>query len=289
MLIAPNDIRSLAAKVVQQCVTLQGGIGGFGTLGITSLAAFVSTGATPWNTRSFPISTRFLTVSVRNTYTRSRQPGRSDPAIALALAQSAPSSVASIPGERLLSASQIWSMQAEGMQRGSIRYWYSNVALAADMTYQCDANLGAPSVVDCTQIEWSQLNPSFSTLAVSPGITTFLHSNTCYLAISAVVSLVITWAQIRTAVSTLINMCIETPYQNTRGGRAYYTASQVIGNPGRRMRRDSDLTGLNALPPGMNVTMFEQKEPWTNPAAELYTCTWEAVSRGSAVSACPSS
>ncbi|MCJ1224992.1 hypothetical protein MMC12_001639 [Toensbergia leucococca] len=289
--VIPDDVRSLAARVIQQCVTLRRGMGGFGTLGIRTLTDYAAQGWTPYNRYSFPETIYFLTVSARSSRSSGLHPGRTDPAIPLALAQAAVS--ANRPGRRDgLSATQVWMNQAEMMTRGGVNPWYKQIfpiTTTTHMTYQCDANLGAPSVVDCTQLEWSQLPPASDTLAVGPGLTTFLHSNTCYLAISAAVSIILTWAQIRIALSTLINMCVEAPYQNPRGGRAYSSSSWQTTSGRNQRRQSAGVTGLNALPPEVNVTVFEQREGAmdSSAAAELASCTWEAVSKGICVSTCP--
>ena len=216
-----------------------------------------------------------------------------------------------------------WVIQAESMSRGSPRTWYSwPYPAMREMSYECHSALGAPSFHDCSQILLTSLSGSSSplnkplssdTLTVTPGTTTFLHSNTCYLAISAAVSLVLTWAQIATAVSTLMNVCVQqtlsassssTQNPASKGGRAFYSPPQQITarNDRRRHRRkrqnannnDGDLftaattnlTGLNALPPSVNITLFEQTEAWLNEGAEMGSCTWKAVQRGGSVQAC---
>ena len=210
--VAPRDLRDLAAKVIQQCVTIRGGIGGFGTLGIANVLSYAAQGNTPYNQISFPLSTAFITVGVVKMGKPVMNPGDTDPAIARLLSREAPTaSMLGVSGlsDRYNPPSTVWLAQAGKMNRGSTWRWYDTTSrLSYEMAYQCDSKLGAPSIVDCAQIEWDQLSPSSDTLAVSPGVTTFLHSNACYLAISAAISLVLTWAQIRTATSTLMNMCL---------------------------------------------------------------------------------
>ena len=114
-------------------------------------------------------------------------------------------------------------------------------------------------------------------------------TDTCYLALSAAISIILSWEQIRAAVGSLIGICIQNPIQTARGGRAYYQASPhpISGrSTTHRKRRNIHATGLDALPPGLNLTIFEQREAWTSPLDELKTCTWKAVSDGSPVSAC---
>ena len=289
--VAPNDLRNLAAKVIQQCVIVGRGIGGFGTFGISALLEYASLGYTPYNLQTFPATTAFLTVHVMTSSGRILYPGDTDPSIAVALAEAASKPSAARSGSSALdiSPSDVWLSQLEQMSRAGRTRWYTrNTQFSDEMEYQCDALLGAPSAVDCTQIEWNQLTPPSDTLAVGPGVTTFLHSNTCYLAISAVVSLVLTWAQIRTAVSVLMNICIQAPLQPPRGGRAHYAAPLQISRRKIGKRQRGEVTGLNALPKSVNITIFEQREGWEGSAAELTSCTWTAVSKGTSISNCHS-
>lgn len=197
-----------------------------------------------------------------------------------------------------------WISRSVAMVRGGMRPWWRWDATASeDMTYECDARLGRPSGADCTHIEWEQLLPASDTLEVGPGLVTFLHSSkraylrcafhptntrgseTCYLAISATVNIILTWSQIRAALSALLNTCVQHPFQAAQGGRAYYRAPPAKVS-GRKLRKRSDSTGLNALPLHANITVFQQLEPWTNPTVELKTCTWLAINKGLPVSTC---
>ena len=287
----PNDLRALAARIIQRCVTLRG-VGGFGTLGFANLANSVLNGQTYINSREqdWSYAVAFLTIDVKRIGTPNLKPGDTDPKIPRALA-AATQEMSRFYRSFYLSPSQIWMYQAENMQRGGDAVWYQKFSTGLnEMSYDCDAGLGSPSISDCSQIEWNQLgsnHPPSDTLAVGPGITTILHSNTCYLAISAAVSLVLTWAQIRTAVSTLMNVCLRAPNLAAQEGKVFYAAPQQISRRTMGKRQDTALTGLNALPPHANITIFEQHQAWMNPAAELKSCTWEAVTKGIPVSTCP--
>ena len=152
-------------------------------------------GYTPWNQPSFPPSTVFITVGVAKLGAVLRVPGDTDPSIAQALAMAAPQT-SQPSGSSLFpqsAPSNLWLTQSERMTRGGSLRWYNAISqVSNEMAYQCDAKLGTPSAVDCTQIEWNQLSPPVDTLTVGPGATTFLHSNSCYLAISATISLMLT-------------------------------------------------------------------------------------------------
>ena len=103
------------------------------------------------------------------------------------------------------------------------------------------------------------------------------------MAISAATTLVLTWQQIQAALGTLMNVCLQNPSRPAYGGRAYYQQTAKVS---RRKKRQAQATGLNALPPHANLTLFQQREPWVDPAAELRSCTWGAVSTGANVGNC---
>ena len=119
-----------------------------------------------------------------------------------------------------------------------------------------------------------------------PGLN-LMDSDSCYLAISATISIVLSWPQIRDAVAVLMSMCIENPgLSSPQGGRAYYSTSAKVGC---RRKRQTQVNGLNALPRGVNITIFQQLEPWTNPTNELKSCTWDAASSREPLSRCATS
>ena len=177
---------------------------------------------------------------------------------------------------------------AASMQRGSSKTWFPAASMAAmqtayEMAYECDGSLGNPSETDCSQLEWSQLGPPSDTVSVGPGNATFVHSNSCYLAVSASTDIVLSWQQIRAAVEALLVICVMHPLSSPQGGRAYYKTQPKMLE-GRRRKRD--VTGLDALPPHANITVFEQLQPWTNLNDELKSCTWHAASSRIPVSTC---
>ena len=69
--------------------------------------------------------------------------------------------------------------------------------------------------------------------------------DTCTLAISAAVTLVLSWAQIQTALAALMSVCIQNPVQPARCGRAFYGAPKQVR--GRRKRRN-ELSGRLSAP-----------------------------------------
>ena len=271
------------------------GRGGFATSGIMNTVHWAAINAPPMAWSSLPpLSAAFLTVTVSDSR-RHFAPGNTDPQIPMSFARTTQRAREGEAGpvsdilNQIIQIEEYWTRIGEGMQRGSSKTWWQLISPPpqAEMTYQCDANLGSPPTVDCTQIEWSQLGSPSDTLSIGRGVT-FFHSNTCYLAISTTVAMVVSWNQIRTAVATLVNMCIQNPYQPAQGGTAYYSPQpvQAGGRNKKKMRRDSDITGLNALPSGLKLFMFEQSEAWTNPTEELNTCAWQAVLKGRSLTAC---
>ena len=49
--------------------------------------------------------------------------------------------------------------------------------LVDDMSYQCDAKLGNPREVDCSQLEYSQLGPLSDSISIRPGAPKILSSS----------------------------------------------------------------------------------------------------------------
>ena len=86
-----------------------------------------------------------------------------------------------------------------------------------------------------------------------------------------------------------MTLCVQNPVLMTaQGGRAYYEHQPALSS--RRRKRgsgaDAGLTGLNALPPHANLTLFQQTEPFVGVAQEMESCTWMAVERGRPVTGC---
>ena len=71
------------------------------------------------------------------------------------------------------------------------------------------------------------------------------------------------------------------------GGRAYHVPPHSINSrPSAKTQRDTPPSGLNAFPPGFNLTIFRQDEPWVDTATEMRSCTWQAVLKGEKVGLC---
>ena len=161
----------------------------------------------------------------------------------------------------------------------------------ATTIYKCDAKLGRPQQVDCSLLQYSQLDPENDQLPLQPGLTKFLHSQTCNIGISVSKSTTVTWRQIKTAVDAIIEACVNNPLKSATGGRAFYGRQNRFNIDifGKRRKRDSD--SLNALPLGVNITLFQQFESFPTPPTddeESESCTWLKALDGQDVRSCRS-
>ena len=161
----------------------------------------------------------------------------------------------------------------------------------ATTTYKCDTKLGRPQHVDCSQLQYAQLDHEDDRLPLQPGLTKFLHSQTCNVGISVSRSTSVTWRQIKAAVDEIIEVCVNNPLTLATGGRAFYGPQTGfnIGIAGKRRKRDSD--SPNALPLGVNITLFQQFENFPTPptdSEEMESCTWLKALHGQDVRSCQS-
>ena len=264
--ITPDKLRSTAGWVIEQCVG-QARQGGFATLGILNMAQYLidptttlaEIGNGPW-----PARTAWLTVTVSQPgFPSGQNPGLFDPVVVQDLAD------LTRYGGRMDVSDRLQS-QAHFMSRENPAGWWhafedegsgSESEVESDsMVYNCDAGLGSPKAVDCNQISFSELGaPSDSiTIGSGPGATKTLSSNSCRVAITSAVTVTLTWAQIRAALETLIDSCVTDPYTSAQGGVASagpVTQVQVGTGSGAGRKRDIPTTGLNALPPGVKITV----------------------------------
>ena len=231
-------------------------------------------------TNPIPSNTAFITAIVHGTHLINPTPGDQDPSVPLALSSIFEMQASLQPensNQRFvnLMESALYQGDASGQpgdrpwwDRGSIGSETAQKALLAsdEMTYECDSRLGSPSNVYCSQIEWSQLGPPSDTLTLDPSSPTIFHQNDCYLAITATVALALTWRQIRAATDTLLNTCVNHPYNPPQGGRAYFGTSPYLSASHRK--RDT-VSGLNALPPHANITIFQRNATACTEKAEV--------------------
>lgn len=113
---------------------------------------------------------------------REPQPGNFDPSIAVFVAEHLASQsrgANNADRARLNAAAHDFALRTQKMYAGgkTTPWWGATAESADDMTYECDANLGAPSAVDCAQVEWSQLGPDEETIPIGAGVVKFLSSS----------------------------------------------------------------------------------------------------------------
>ncbi|MCJ1234526.1 hypothetical protein MMC14_002487 [Varicellaria rhodocarpa] len=288
-MVVPRTLRALVAVTIQTCV-VGSGRGGFSTMGIERLFNYLrdpNPSTSPY-IDPIPDNTAFITATVHGINLINPTPGDQDPSVPLALSslfglQASLQTEDSHERYISLMESALYLGDASG-QPGDRAWWdrgstgsetAQKALLASDeMIYECNSRLGSPSSVYCSQIEWSQLGPPSDMLALDPSSPTILHQEDCYLAITATVALALTWRQIRAAIDTLLNTCVNHPYNPPQGGRAYFgTLPYLSAGHGKR----DTVSGLNALPPHANITVFQQNAT---------ACTWKAEGDGVAVVAC---
>ena len=69
---------------------------------------------------------------------------------------------------------------SQKMRPGGNTPWWQQVPDAAEeMSYECDANLGAPAAVDCAKVEYGELGLDDDTFSVTGGIAKILSSGQC--------------------------------------------------------------------------------------------------------------
>ena len=227
-----------------------------------------------------------MTVSITNPKSKEPSPGDTDPAIAQTLADAVRNAwshtSSSSPMRQLLGKrSSFYVSQSMRMRTGGNVPWWSSRANPQeenDMTYECDPKLGHPKEVDCAHVEWEELGADADVLELVPGTVRNLTSSrsadltspfkadrwyveTCNVAVGSAIAMTLSWAQIRTALDTLLNVCVRHPLLPARGGRAFYGKhpTQLSG----KRRRDEDLTGRNGLPIS-NFEILTQVEPGLN-------------------------
>ena len=122
-----------------------------------------------------------------------------------------------------------------------------------EMSYDCDANLGAPSAVNCANIDRSQLGAPSDTIMIGPGAPKVLALGECNVAVSADSHIVIGWDQVRWALEGLLLFCVSRPWKGSVGGRAYHNAQPdfaVSGSVKKKKKRagGGKLSGKSLAP-----------------------------------------
>ncbi|MCJ1232628.1 hypothetical protein MMC14_000581 [Varicellaria rhodocarpa] len=265
--IIPDDLRRMASWVISTCVE-QSGVGGYATLGLQNMIDWVSNETVPdavIGDGRWPATATYFTVTVGEVDPFVFEPGFCDPAVAEALGDAVREKGNIERGDTL-------SKQAEALSRSvgtQVEWWHifsaegqgGDTSTESNMHYVCDAKLGAPSTVDCSQLAYSGLGPPSDKVTIGPGSQTkFLSFKSCHATVTAMKAMVLTWAQIGAALSTLVDSCAAHPLLASRGGRAF--AGTL---PHRRRRRGTAaatprITGLDALPPLVNITLSDRPD-----------------------------
>ena len=256
-------------------------MGGFGTYRFENMFNFLAIFSQSPRSWPPPASTIFITLTVSGSHGKLTAPGDTDPEIPERLGNLIIERSQAFSATKSWSAFHAISQYLHIMNRKGGPWWgspfsraFAGTLLDANdkMTYECDANLGNPIPGDCSHLEYAELGPDSDTLHVGPGATTFLHQGSCAASISSSIPMVLTWQQIRLAVSALIGVCVLDPMNGAQGGRAFYGKPGSLVIEGRRKRKRKhnmkkemkekeermkrDLSGFNALPPHANVTIF---------------------------------
>ena len=249
-------IRTTANWLLTSCVMLNG-YGGFSTIGLQNTIDWV---ANETNTNEniaddpWPVQPSFLTITVEDVITPVFDPGFHDPAMAEALSDG-------IREKGNQNRADMMTLVSRYMQRSSepTNWWWVfsethdiYLSEASEMVYTCDGNLGTPNAVDCEMLAYSGLGPSSDTVTIGPGPASKLISfRMCNAMITALATVVLTWAQIQAALNTLVDTCVMHPLLESRGGRAFSGTLPFL-------KKRNPATGLNALPPHVSILLSDQ-------------------------------
>ena len=187
-----------------------------------------------------------------------------------------------------------WSLMGRTHGDGGGYPWYGEAGKKPPeqtTTYECDSALGNPRHLDCSQLQYSQLQTPAGSLSLEAGETTFLHAGTCSVGISTSVSTVLLWDQIKRALNDLVEICVNNPLVIGVGGRAFYgkPTQKLYNIGGQKVNKREEPS--DALPPHANITLFRQYEiypTFPEAAEEIQSCTWQKVLHGQDVRPCQS-
>ena len=258
--VEPDALRQTASRIISRCVSRKSW-GGFSTLGLQNMINWIANDTTP-STRitnaDWPVVAAFLTVTIDRPGNAAYHAAYDDPVVARRLRDG-------VRGKGNVERAHFLDLAATDMERShnpmASAAWWAYIEDQGDMSpenresemvYTCDAALGAPNAADCAQLAYSELGPPSDTVTVGPGAAKLLSLKTCHAAITAIHPITLTWAQISAGLSTLLDTCVTLPWLASRGGRAFHSTS---GTSKRRKRATATVTGLDALPPGVNITV----------------------------------
>ena len=281
--IAPDDIRRMVGFLLTQCVALSR-TGGFITRDFEKMLQFLVDTPTIGGVSTNPIthhervyrksfSTKVQNILMLTSYSKAASS-------AFLTAQISGPNVPASTDPSILAAVSLWSFAAyrRGSTSGSTDFrirlktwlnriiaeefaakalaegaadatttWAPSTPVPDEMTYDCDANLGAPSAVNCLNINYSQLEAPSTKIMIGPGTPKVLSLDECNVVVSANSNIVITWDQIRLALEGLLLFCVSRPWQSSIGGRAYYNPEPKFAAPSSFKRAAAKLTGMLIL------------------------------------------
>lgn len=109
-------------------------------------------------------------------------PGNYDPSIAVVVREHlwdarSRAPINSVAQQRHQSEAQLMHLQVMAMQRGGGNVpWWRQYPLASDeMTYECDAGLGSPKAMDCSQLQ-HQISARTDNVQIAAGEVNFLST-----------------------------------------------------------------------------------------------------------------
>ena len=280
--IVPDVVRGLAGHVIAECVRPYG-MGGFATGGLSNMIRYILSPQEypylaslappfPGNLHPFPQTALFFTVTVSGPSGLHQYPPAYDPAIPLMLAHGigevdvAPEHVSHAAYARQMLLRVALAGESPWFRGGGGEGMW-DPSDKDEMTYECDSSLGSPRLVDCTHIEYSQLGAGSARVSVGTRDEKSFVENTCRVTVEASTTVVLIWDQIKIALDALINLCVGNPLKGARGGRAFYGVQSeaaleaaIIGRRKKKRRRKKGrrsavVTGLNALPPNVTITI----------------------------------
>ena len=253
--VAPDAFRTMASWLISTCV-VQSAWGGFGTISLGNMINWIADNSTPLDqvgNGPWPAFVSYFTVTVDKDDTpEAFDSGFYDPITGAELGFGLRQKGNLERANELDSTACKMQRSFEGMA-----WWlpFKNEKGPEigenEMAYTCETDLGAPNAVDCTQLAFSGLGPPSDTVTVGPEAAKVLSLKTCHAAITAIHTIVLTWSQISAALNTLLDVCVTHPWLASRGGRAFNQNSRTS----KLAKRTSAFTGLDALPPGVNITV----------------------------------
>lgn len=124
--LVPSHLRGLAAYVAENCVGV-GGTGGFATVGIEPLLAYVTYPPIEIERMPYPVETLFATVSIGSALRYLPPPGSYDPTTALALRRAELDAIKpetpSAIRVKLASRATVWEHRAASMRTHMSAWW----------------------------------------------------------------------------------------------------------------------------------------------------------------------